>query len=211
MSEPVSPRRAKLILRALGVVVLALGLGLGAAGVQSLRDTSYTLRWRSGAGAELGPLSLSKDASGSETLLGADAVRMGAGLLCAGALLLTWSAGLFFLPGRPWSRAHVGLSAASLLFLVAALILIFPPWRVLSSPSSAALHGVLLLAAVFAFALNDKAKAASGKWICLALVAAGILLGRSSPGWTVGVVVGIFGALALAAHVALLNPRLRRG
>lgn len=195
----------------LGVLLPVLGTLIATAGIQAVRQRSYDLPWRSRMSLELGPLSASHETAGVDRYREGDAVQMGFGLICAGAMLAVWGIAGLSLGGRPWGRAQDVLTIASLLLLLAAMGLIIPPWRILSDPACSAIYGVQVLAVAYAVGLSDAARRRWGKPLALTILAAGIVLDRFVLGLGTGCMLGIFCAIALAIHIGLLKPSLREG
>ena len=202
-------RRGRIVKLLLALILLALASGIGFAGVKALREKSYTLSWRSSGALGLGPLTIARDSTGAEHYVDGEAVRMGLGLLCFAGMLLVWGVALLFRQGGTWGMRHSFLSMASLACLLAAVILIFPPWRILSDAGCAALYAVLFLAAVLAVVLKASPGKAYGKWACLAVIAGAVALSPYSKGLSVGAILGMISAMAIAVHIGLLSPKLR--
>jgi hypothetical protein len=182
----------------LALFLLALGGTIAYGSLKPLREQRYDLHWRSTTTLALGPIGRAETTSGTEQYRGAEAVRMGLGLLAFGAMLITWSVALFR-PGKV-------LAVVSLLCLSTMMILFFPPWRLLSDPSVMALYAVLALAAVFAFALDDAARRKVGKPLCIGLIVFALIVSHYSPGLVTGAVLGFWFAVFLAVNIAVLNP-----
>lgn len=203
---------ARVVRFVLGVVLLGMGAAIAFQGVHSIRARSYALPWRSVTTWDLGPFSRSVQSQGVDLYVGKEATRMGLGLVASGVLLGLWGVALLGGVGRPWGRRQATLSAASLVSLSAALVLFFPPWRIFSEPSCSALYAVLFVAVLLAFAVKPELRKVLAKGLVFGILGGAIVLEQVSNarGVCSGSILGIFSAFALAIHIVLLVPGLRK-
>ena len=199
-TRPSSSRSARLLF---GVVLLGLGIAVLAVGWDAIQRRHYEMEWKA-----RGPVRLSH---GVLTFNGAAAVRIGAGLVCFGAMLATWGLALTasFMrrdsaeaAGKRSSRALAWISLAC---LVGAAGCIFPPWEW----HSLFFYAVVLAVGILARAMPDDKKRKLGGFVLPAVIGAAMVAAVVNPGAAVSILMGFLASLALLVHILLLFPKLQ--
>jgi hypothetical protein len=188
------------------LVLLSFGFVLGWFGCTAISDRYYEVHWRA-----TGPITFGK-AHGTIIYEGAAALRMGFGLLSSGFMATIWAYGLILQFFRRKISATTHRYVASVLCWISFALLIttiacfFPVWELRSIPFFAT------LLVIFAFGMVGwrlKRISKIGLFVPF-LGAIGIVVGLFDPGTTAHIVMAIFAALAIFAHVSMLFPQVER-
>jgi len=171
-------------------------------GWDAVRQHHYAFEWRSktSGGAE----------HGTKTFDGAEAVRMGSGLISFGAMLAIWGLALIMsFTGRASSPGGSGYSHGlawlSFVCLVAAMICIYPPWQAQSIPFCF----VVVLVEVFFFTVPDASHQRWARLFFPALIVAMLVATSRDVDIGASMGIGLFASIGILAHLVMLFPRLQ--
>lgn len=197
------PSRFNFAVLVLAMILLAQGCILGWAGWQAVVTGGYEMTWKS--------RSTFGGSTGVRVYTGADAVRAGAGIGSFGVMLFTWGSGLVagFFNGRPdglLRKLKLLLGWVSLVALSAGCVCVYPPW----SSAGLSFHAVILVTLGIWIGSRAENPAFPGvaKVVFPGLIGLSIILSNFAQDIAVGILLGIFAAIGLLAHLFTLFPKL---
>jgi hypothetical protein len=97
------------------------------------------------------------------------------------------------------------VTAVSLACLATAVIAFFPPWEIGVTPSSTALHTVLLLTFMVLVGIGRSARERWAQWFFPGLILVAVVARTFSNAVSFGIVMGLFVALVGAVHIMAVS------
>jgi hypothetical protein len=218
MAEPPSP----IVVRtappgAIGAFAFLLGVFAPVffwIGYAAIRDRYRVQYSEVSRGFFLGPLSAGEGGRFVHVYEGSDAVVFGAGLICAGFLLLVWAVGAVVSSRQQWATRPPGpLAKLGAALFVATVVLLAPPWQVGRSAAmtmfwaAVALWTAGLVGIVRLGPARPEARALAALGLFAATLVAEFGVPLASSGGAILAMVAVFFGLG---HTAVLVPTWRR-
>jgi hypothetical protein len=207
--------RVVLVIR-IGFVLMMSGLAILLAlnGRKAIRDRHFDNRWTTTTTTGVNGQYTSQTEQGEELLDGAPAVRFGIGLLAAAVMLAEWSIGMALTiaggakaADHPtWTTMHSIATIVSLACLLTLLVLLLPPERIGSQLFIGTFYGTILVLSVAVIAALVSKGPRYAAFIFPAVALSAVFIAPLAG----GIIFGFFAWLALATHVMLVIPALRR-
>ena len=184
------------------IVLFLLAGAIVGAGMGAIRRHHFELDWRSGTPVEA--------ARGIKTFDGPQAVLLGCSLMSFGGMLAVWGAALimsFMRNDSTEGDSRLGrvLTWASLGFLLAAILCLFPSWRL----QSILFYAVVALVDGFLLTVPDSSHQRWARRIFPLLVTAMVVAASLDIEAGASMGIGLFAAIGILAHLLMLFPRLK--
>ena len=187
----------------MALMLMGFGVVIGIGGWKAVSTRHHEMTWKSRG-------TFSGSENGVNVYDGADAVRVGTGLMLGGLMLFIWGLVLARTGGGGGDGKNVRLTAVgrattwtSLLCMLAGAGCLMPPWHL----RNLIFYGILVLPAMVLPALEEEFRKRWAGRLFVVLILTAIVCGRVV---MLRIALGIFAALFAAAHVMLLFPDLMK-